>query len=115
EADDGDRPGPGADDYAGGAVDERGPPERREARTAREHLTRNRLGAFDRRPRERAVRAHVDPEDDVGVEHGEQRLEVAGARSGEERVDEAALPREIGVRRRGAALHASARPARELP
>ena len=45
----------------------------------------------------------VDAEDDVGVEHLEQRVEVAGPRGGEEGVDDLALAAEVGDRASGAA------------
>ena len=69
------------------AVDERRAGERREARRAREDLRATAVRAGDRRPGAQAEPG-VDAEDDVGIEHREQRVEVAGARGGEERVDD---------------------------
>ena len=52
---------------------------------------------------------------DVGIEHREQRVEVAVARGGEKRVDHLALPRDVGVWGGVASrTHAAARAAREL-
>lgn len=52
---------------------------------------------------------------DIGVEHGEERLEVAMARSGEEGVDDHSLAGETGVGNRGRFLHPAASTARQLP
>ena len=67
-----------------------------------------------RRPRLPAVRAKVDPEDDVGVEHGDQPLEIAVARGGEKRINDRTLVRQIGVGCRLCAADAAARAACEL-
>ena len=48
--------------------------------------------------RERPVEAAVGPQHDVGVEHGDERLEVALARRGEEGVDDLPLGGQVGVR-----------------
>ena len=58
--------------------------------------------------------AGVGPQDDVGVQHLEQRVEVALARSREEGVEDLALGVEVGVGDRGLALDAAAGAAREL-
>ena len=58
--------------------------------------------------------AAVDAEDDFGVQHLEQGLEVAVPRGGEERVDDLALPADIRVGDRDLALHPAPRPAGEL-
>ena len=59
--------------------------------------------------------ATVGSEDDVGVEHADQRREVTATRCREERVHDLALARRVGVGRRLRAVHAPARSARELP
>ena len=64
----------------------------------------------------RAVRAApgVDAEHHVGIEHLEQRVEVAGPRGGEEGGDDLALAAEVGIGRGRRAAHAPARAAGEL-
>ena len=57
----------------------------------------------------------VGPEHDVGMEHGEQRVEVAVARGGQEGVDDFPLAGAIRAGSRGRTLHPAARAARELP
>ena len=79
EGDDPERLRPAADDSARAAVDDRGPRERGEAGAAREDLIGDGLRAAEGLARERAGAASVDAEDDLGVEHGDQRLEVARA------------------------------------
>ena len=60
--------------------------------------------------------AGVDAQHDVGVEHGDEGVEIAPTRRQEEGVDHLALTREIGVGRRYVgALHAASGPAGELP
>src|SRR5215218_1206244 len=53
--------------------------------------------ASDLPGRAREGGAWVDPEDDVRIEHSDERLEVAAARGGEERVDDLALAAQIGI------------------
>ena len=67
-----------------------------------------------RRGRRASPRALVGAQHDVGVQDGDEALEVAVAGGGEERVDDAALLAQVRVRRRGGALHAAARAAGEL-
>jgi hypothetical protein len=55
------------------------------------------VGTFDRRSRPPVVRSRIHPEDDVRVEDGDQRVEVASASSREECVDDIALLLEVGV------------------
>ena len=55
----------------------------------------------------------VGPEHDVGIEHGDERLEVATPRGGEERVDHLPLTGPVGVGH-GGALHPATGPAGEL-
>jgi hypothetical protein len=57
--------------------------------------------------------AAVDPEDDVGVEHPDERLEIAVTGGGEEGVDDASLLAQIGFRFRRV-LHPAPRAAGEL-
>jgi hypothetical protein len=71
-------------------------------------------GAHDQRRRYSGASARVDSEDDVGVEHSDERGEVARAGRGQERVDDAALGRKIGVRRRRSPVISTA-PARSNP
>jgi hypothetical protein len=49
----------------------------------------------------RAQHAAIDPELDVGIEHGDERVKVAIARSGEERIDDLPLSRKVRIRLRG--------------
>ena len=67
-------------------------------------LARDRLRAAHHPRLGGRQRAAVGPQHDVRVEHREQRLEVAVARGGEERVDDLALAREVGVGDRALAL-----------
>ena len=57
----------------------------------------------------------VGAQHDVGVEDGEQRVEVALAGGREERVDELGLPQPVGVRSHVLSLHPASRAAGELP
>jgi hypothetical protein len=66
------------DDHARASVDQRGATERREAGAAFHHLAGNGRGATHGRPRERAVGAGVEAEDDVRVEHGDEPLVQTG-------------------------------------
>ena len=71
------------------------------------------LRAADQRGHARTRRTAVRSNDDVGVEDGQQAVEVALARGGQERVDDGPLAVEVDVRN-GRALDASTGPAREL-
>jgi hypothetical protein len=62
----------------------------------------------------RHAATEVAAQNHVGVEHGDERVEVALARCGKERVDHLALAVEVGVGRRPLALHPSSRAARQL-
>src|SRR5436190_17383154 len=86
------------DHGAGDAVDDRGPSERRQA-GAFEHPFGDVGSATDRRLR-------LDPEHDVRVENLEQRVEVALAGGGQERVDDATLLGQIAVGRGSGAAYA---------
>jgi hypothetical protein len=57
--------------------------------------------------------SQVEPKHHVGMQHGQQRVEVAGAGGGEERVDDPALQGEVGVGL-GGGLHPLAGPAGQL-
>ena len=57
----------------------------------------------------------IGPEHDIGVEHGDQRVEVTLARGGDEGVDDLPLGAEVGVRERRGTADAAAGTARELP
>ncbi len=86
-------------DGPGGAVHERGSDERVELRVG------GRVPGHGSRPAQherdlRAQHAAIDPQFDIGVEHLKQGIEVAVARSGEERIDDTPLPREVTVRLR---------------
>ena len=63
----------------------------------------------------RTRRPAVGSQDDVRVEDGDERVEVAVASGGEERVDDFALAGAIGVGSRGLPLHPAASAAGELP
>src|SRR5205807_639509 len=97
EADDGDGPSGGGDHDSGEAVDDRRPRKVRERTTAGEDLTGDRLGPADGPPRARAAPAGVGAEHHVGVEDGDQTVEVAVAGGGEKRIDELGLPGGVGV------------------
>jgi AcrR family transcriptional regulator len=83
--------------------------------SALEHAPRNRLGALDGRAGEPAPGAGVRTEDDVRVEHRDQRIEVARPRGGQERVHNPALLGQAGVLPERGAAHAPPAAARELP
>jgi hypothetical protein len=57
----------------------------------------------------RAQHAAIDPELDVGIEHGDERVKVAIARSGEERIDDLPLSRKVRIRLRGSRTRRRAR------
>ena len=78
------------------AVDHNRPAQRRERRAALEHDGRDSLCA-DEPGTGGPVKPAVDPEHDVGVEHLQQRLEVAAAGRGEERVDDPAAGRALAA------------------
>ena len=61
------------------------------------------------------MRGLIGAEHDVGVEHRQQPLEIAAARSREKCIDDLLLPAEISIRRRRRSLHAAAGAAGELP
>ena len=63
----------------------------------------------------RHAATEVGAHHDVGVERGEERVEVTLARCRKERIDDLALALEVRVRRRALALEPSPRAARELP
>ena len=99
EADHGDRPVARDDDQPGAPVHDGGPCEAREARSTSEDL----LGDGSRTGHDRLRTgdrdsAAVGAEDDVRVEHLDERFEVAVAGSGKERVYDLALTREIRIR-----------------
>jgi hypothetical protein len=71
--------------------------------------------AHDGRPSERGDLARVDPEDDVGVEHGQQPFEIARAGGSEKRVDDFALAPDIGVGLRPGASNPASPAAGQLP
>ena len=58
--------------------------------------------------------AMVVADDDVGIEHGDKRVEIAVTRRGEERVDDCALRLNVCVGCRCSVLHTPSRPARQL-
>ena len=64
--------------------------------------------------RSRAARAEVDSQDDVGVEHGDQCVEVTTASCQEEGIDHRTLTGEVGIWDLGAPYPTPC-PARELP
>ena len=68
----------------------------------------------DRRTGEQAGSAAVHPEDDLGVEDPEQRVEVPGSGRRQERVDDATLDGHVGVRARRALADASPGATRQL-
>ena len=72
-------------------------------RRVRHDLLGDGADAADRALRQRAALAGIDAEDDVRVEHREQRVEVGRARRGEERVDDLPLPRRGRRSARGSA------------
>jgi hypothetical protein len=113
EADDAQRPAAPSHHDARRAVDDGRTRELRELRSAGQHLAGHR-----RRPEDRLRCPLDDPEvaaeDDVGVEHVEQRLEISGARGRQEGVHDLSLPREIHFGLRRCPLHPSPRPARQL-
>ena len=99
-------------DRTGGTVDQRRPHVRRQPAVG-ERARRDLLRAADDAGHVRPARPTVGPQHDVGVEDGDQSLEVAVTRRREERVDDLALPGEVGVGLR-CTLHPTAGAAREL-
>ena len=69
----------------------------------------------ERWARERASPATVRGHDDVRVEDAQQRLEVAGSRSGHEGVDHLTLYGQIGIGLGRLGPHAPSRPTGQLP
>ncbi len=65
-------------------------------------------------PRQARHRTAISPQHDIRIEHGHQLLEVAVARGRQERIDDAPLLAEVGVRMRGLVLDAAPRAAGEL-
>ena len=59
--------------------------------------------------------ATVGAQHDIGIEHRDERVEVALAGSGEEGVDHLSLTGEVGVGNGRRALHPAPGPARQLP
>src|SRR5258706_15800927 len=116
ESDDCERLITGEDDKPGRAVDRGGPGARGEVaeghRLLRDLGRAVDLAASTERPNAGAEGA---PDNDLRIEHTEQRLEVAATRGGEERVDELALPRRRDPRGRLGATDPSPCPTRELP
>ena len=93
----------------------------RSPRESAMQLCRPRRGAPDlaRLPAASAARRidacrGIDANDGVRIEHGEEALEVAGARRPQKRLHHFALTSPAGVRWRRRAAHAPARAAREL-
>jgi hypothetical protein len=70
---------------------------RREPGASREDLLGTAGGTGDRGPCERACRTRIDAEDDVGIEDGNECLEVAVARRGEKCIDDLALMRKVCI------------------
>jgi hypothetical protein len=108
ESDDISRSTRGSDEGAGGTVDDRGLGKGRERRARRQDLSGDVARPCDRRTGEEARSAPVHPEDHVRVEHAQQGLEIPGSRRGKERVDDATLDRQIGIRARRASWRAAA-------
>ena len=73
------------------------------------------LGAPDLLRGRRRQRAAVSTQHDIGIEDGEQRIEVALAAGGEKRPDHLPLTLEVSVRGRDLAPHAPPGAAGELP
>ena len=112
EPDNRDRPAADHHDRASGAVDDRRLRKRREGTAALEDHRRDAARTAHRQP---AAGGHVDAQDDVGVEHLQERLEVACAGGRQEGVDDLALTAEVGVGPRRRAAHAPPGAARQLP
>ena len=85
------------DDQARGAVDRRRARVGREPAASRQGLAGHLLGTDRRRACTRVALDRVEAEDDVGVEHLEQCLEVTGAGGCKECVDDAPLLLGVGV------------------
>ena len=79
------------DDDPGGAVDQRRPAQPREPRPALGRVAGDIERARDALGRSRGAPGQVDPHHHAGVEEGEQRVEVSGARGRQERGDDLAL------------------------
>src|SRR5205085_2341414 len=114
EAEDGDRPVARDDDQAGGSVHDGGAREAREPRRASQDLLGDGGCAGDDRRHVPGAPATVGPEDDVRVEHGDERFEVSAPRRGEERVDDPPLPPDVRLLGRRRTPDAAAGPAGEL-
>ena len=88
------------------------PDERREV-GERERLPGHGGGSPDQR-RRRGAAAAVGAQHDLGVEDGDERVEVTVAGGGEEGVDHLALAAEVGVGHGRVALHPAPGPAGQL-
>src|SRR4029077_17224425 len=78
-------------------------------------LTDHALDATDRRPGHRTGPGTIRPKGDNGVQDAQERLEVAVAGRGKERIDHTASHLEVRVWIRRLGTDAPASPARELP
>jgi hypothetical protein len=109
EPKDGDRLPMGSDDEPCRAVDDGGPAVGQEGGAVREHLLRHLGGAANepRSPAGRGQPASVGAEDNVGVQDGDERGEVALACGRQERSDDRSLSAQIGVRVRCGASDAA--------
>jgi hypothetical protein len=81
---------------SGDAVDERGSDERVELRVGR-GVRGHGVRAVQQERGICAQSAAIDPQLDVGIEHFQEGIEVATARSGQERIDDPSLSREVAV------------------
>jgi hypothetical protein len=104
-------PSPSGTDDAGGAVHEDRASVDGKARKA-EDPPRHRI-CTSKLSRPAAHRAEVGPDDDVRIEHREQRPEVTFSRGGVEGVNDRSLPLDVGIRDRCSA-HAPPRTAGQL-
>lgn len=104
----------GTTKHSGRPVDENGPGDRAEP-AGRDRLSRHRPRAVEDHGVAGARDAAVGAQDDLGVEDGDERLDVPVAGGGEEGVDGRPPAGEIGVGYRRLSLDAAAGPARELP
>jgi ABC-2 type transport system ATP-binding protein len=102
------------DDQTRAAVYHRWPGELREGAPAREHLACDGVGSRYGLSCTRTLAAGVDPEDDIGVEHRHERIEVALARCREKGIHELALLRQVNIAGRCRTANASSRTAGEL-
>src|SRR5947209_1126873 len=87
EANDGDHLPVCAHHHARGAMDDGRMGQMRKSRASAHDPAGNRAGPGQHRRYATAFRVAIDPEDDVRIEHGDQRLEVATARRGQEGID----------------------------